>query len=71
MRACLVTQIQVSKMSFSLETRQTSRYSDDWRWRMVWQKEALLMLIFLDETGSDRRNSIRRDGYSVRGRVLV
>ena len=29
------------------------------------------MLIFLDESGSDRRNCIRRYGYSVRGRPLV
>ena len=29
------------------------------------------MLIFLDETGSDRRNCIRREGYSIRGRPLV
>ena len=29
------------------------------------------MLIFLDETGSDRRNCIRRHGYSLRGRPLV
>ena len=29
------------------------------------------MLIFLDETGSDRRASIRRYGYSLRGRPLV
>ena len=28
-------------------------------------------MILLDETGSDRRNSIQRDGYSVRGRPLV
>ena len=29
------------------------------------------MMIFLDETGSDRRNSIRKYGYSIRGRPLV
>ena len=29
------------------------------------------MLIFLDETGSDRRNSIRKHGYSLRGKPLV
>ena len=29
------------------------------------------MMIFVDETGSDRRNSIRRYGYSIRGRPLV
>ena len=29
------------------------------------------MLIFLDETGSDRRNSIRQYGYSLRGKPLV
>ena len=29
------------KMSFSMETRRTSPYSDDLRWRMIWQKEAL------------------------------
>ena len=29
------------------------------------------MLIFLDETGSDRRNSIRKYGYSLRGKPLV
>jgi len=29
------------------------------------------MLIFLDETGSDRHNSIRRYGYSVQGKPLV
>ena len=28
------------------------------------------MLIFLDETGSDRRNTIRRHGYSLRGKPL-
>jgi len=29
------------------------------------------MLIFLDETGSDRRDSIREYGYSLRGKPLV
>ena len=29
------------------------------------------MLIFLDKTGSDRRNSIRKHGYSLRGKPLV
>jgi len=29
------------------------------------------MLVFLDETGSDRRNTIRRHGYSLRGKPLV
>ena len=29
------------------------------------------MLIFLDETGSDRRNTIRRHGYSLQGKPLV
>ena len=29
------------------------------------------MLIFLDETGSDRRNSIRKHGYSLKGKPLV
>ena len=29
------------------------------------------MMIFLDETGSDRRNSIRRYGYIIRGRPLI
>ena len=29
------------------------------------------MLIFLDETGSDRRNNIRKHGYSLRGKPLV
>ena len=29
------------------------------------------MMIFVDEIGSDRRNSIRRYGYSIRGRPLV
>ena len=29
------------------------------------------MLIFIDETGSDRRASIRRYGYSLRGKPLV
>lgn len=29
------------------------------------------MLIFLDETGSDKRNTIRRHGYSLRGKPLV
>jgi len=29
------------------------------------------MLIFLDETGADRRNILRRHGYSMRGRPLV
>jgi hypothetical protein len=29
------------------------------------------MLIFLDETGSDRRNSIRKHGYSFRGKPIV
>ena len=28
------------------------------------------MLIFLDETGSDRKNTIRRHGYSLRGKPL-
>ena len=29
------------------------------------------MMIFLDETGSDQRNAIRKYGYSIRGRPLV
>ena len=29
------------------------------------------MIIFMDETGSDRCNSIRRYGYSLRGKPLV
>ena len=29
------------------------------------------MLIFLDETGSDKRNSIRHYGYSLRGKPLI
>lgn len=29
------------------------------------------MLIFLDETGTDRRNTIRRCGYSMQGKPLV
>ena len=29
------------------------------------------MFIFLDETGSDERNSVRRYGYSLRGRPMV
>ena len=29
------------------------------------------MMVFLDETGSDRRNSIRKYGYSIRGRPLI
>ena len=29
------------------------------------------MLIFIDETGSDRRDCIRRYGYSLRGKPLV
>ncbi len=29
------------------------------------------MLVFLDETGADRRNSIRKFGYSMRGKALV
>ncbi len=29
------------------------------------------MLIFIDETGSDRRNCIRKHGYSLRGKPLV
>ena len=29
------------------------------------------MFLFLDETGSDKRNSMRRYGYSLRGRPMV
>ena len=29
------------------------------------------MLVFLDETGADRRNSVRKFGYSMRGKPLV
>lgn len=27
------------------------------------------MLVFVDETGTDRRDSLRRHGYSIRGRT--
>ena len=29
------------------------------------------MLVFLDETGCDRRNSIRKYGYSLRGKSAM
>ena len=29
------------------------------------------MLVFLDETGCDRRDSMRQYGYSLRGKLLV
>jgi len=29
------------------------------------------MLVFIDETGSDRRNSIRKYGYGLRGLTLI
>ncbi len=47
---------------------------DDFLWSQfvsdvsVYNKD---MLVFLDETGSDRRNCIRRYGYSLRGKPLV
>ena len=29
------------------------------------------MLVFLDETGCDRRNSLRKYGYSLRGKYAM
>ena len=67
--------IFLKKSGFTRQRLRVSAIQRDSFLRLKYISEVSLydrdMMIFLDETGSDRRNSIKRYGYSIRGRPLI
>ena len=63
----------LKEMNFSRQKMQMVAKQQDDQLRSAFRCDVTLyephMLVFIDETGFDRRNSLRRYGYSVRGMV--
>jgi len=66
----LLQQSGFTRQKLRITALQQSKYS-----RQCYMEEVSIynpeMFIFLDETGADRRNVLRRYGYSMRGRPIV